>query len=228
MLTKKKKLTKKEIKQDKLVESYYKAYSFFQNNRQRIAMFGGILVVIIFVAIFYINNKKQNNQTAGIELSRIMTLYNNGSYLEAINGRPGTPIIGLKKIVEEYGSTENGETAKIYLGNAYTYLGKTEEAYNSYQDYSGSLQLYQASSYAGQAAYFAEKKEFDKAADLYQKAAHVTETDVQNADYLVKAAINLMKSGDNKSAKEIFEKVQRDYKTSTAAGDIQKYLVQLN
>lgn len=228
MLTKKKKLSRKEIKQDKLVESYYKAYSFFQDNRQRIVMYSGILLALIFVAIFYINNKKQNNQTAGIELSRIMALYDNGSYLEAINGRPGTPIIGLKKIVEEYGNTENGETAKIYLGNAYTYLGKTEDAYNSYKNYNGSIKLYQASSYAGQAAYFAEKKEFDKAADLYQKAAHVTETDVQNADYLVKAAINLMKSGDNKSAKELFEKIQKDYKTSTAARDVQKYLVQLN
>ena len=158
MLTKKKKLSRKEIKQDKLVETYYKAYNFFEKNSQRILLYGGIFVVVILAAIFYVKHKSQQNQTAAVELSRVMNMYDSGNYLEAIQGRPGTPIIGLKKIVDEYGSTENGETAKIYLANAYEFLGKTEDAYKYYKDYNGSIKMYEATAYAGQGAYFVIKK----------------------------------------------------------------------
>lgn len=228
MLTKNKKLSKKEIKQDKLVETYYKMYGFFNENKQRLLLYGGILVVLIFVAIFYINNKKQKNETAGIELAKVMDLYDKGNYLEAIQGIPGTTNIGLKKIVDEYGNTENGETAKIYLANCYEFQGKTEEAYNVYKDYDGGINIFKASAIAGQASYFADKKEYEKAADLYKKAAHVSGTDVLNSDYLLKAGINYMKAGKNSDAKELFEKIESDYKTSSAARDVQKYLVQID
>ena len=71
-----------------------------------------------------------------------MNLYDQGSYLEAIEGRPSQNIIGLKKIVEDYGSTENGETAKIYLANSYDMLGKPDEALKYYSDYDGDISIY--------------------------------------------------------------------------------------
>ncbi len=228
MLTKKKKLSKKEIKQDKLVETYYKAYSFIDKNRQRLMLYGGIFIVLVVAIIFFINNRKQKNETAGIELARVMDLYDSGNYVEAIQGQPGTPIIGLKRIVEEYGSTPNGETAKIYLADAYNLLGKSEDAYKYYKDYDGSISLYKASALAGQASYFETKKEYEKAADLYKKAAHVSEQDVLDAGYLVSAGINYMKAGKNKEAKEVFETVQKNYKTSSAAREVEKYIVQLD
>ncbi|HKJ81584.1 MAG TPA: hypothetical protein VJ954_06125 [Ignavibacteriaceae bacterium] len=228
MLTKKKKLSKKEIKQDKLVETYYKAYSFFEQNSQRVILYGGIFVAVILAAIFYVKHKSQQNQLAGVELSRVMNMYDSGNYMEAIQGRPGTPIIGLKKIVDEYGSTENGETAKIYLANAYSFQNKMEDAYKYYSDYSGSISMYEATAYAGQGAYFVDKKEFEKAAEMYTKAAHTSDQDVLDAEYLLKAGINYMKAGQNKEAKESFDKVKKDYENSAAARDVQKYLVQLN
>ncbi len=228
MLTKKKKLSRKEIKQDKLVETYYKIYGFIENNKQRVSLYGGLLVVLIFAVIFYVNNRKQKNETAGIELARVMDLFDAGNYQEAIDGQPGTPIIGLKKIVDEYGSTPNGETAKIFLADSFNLLGKTDDAYNYYKDYDGSIKLYKATSLAGQAAYFVTKNNYEKAAELYNAAANVSETDVLNPDYLLKAGINYMKVAKNKEAKEAFETVQKDYKTSSSARDVQKYLVQLN
>lgn len=228
MLTKKKKLSKKEIKQDKLVEAYYKAYGFVEENRQRLMLYGGIFVVVILAVIFYINNRKQKNEAAGVELARVMDLYDSGNYLEAIQGQPGTPIIGLKKIVEEYGNTPNGETSKIYLADAYNLLGKADDAYKYYKDYDGSISLYKASALAGQAAYFEAKKEYLQAADLYKQASHVSALDVSNPYYLVNAGINYMKAGKSKEAKETFENVQKNYKTTSSAREVEKYLVQLD
>ena len=227
MLTKRKKLSKKEIKEDKLVTAYYKAIGFFEENKNRIGMYAGILAVVILAIVLFMNNKKKNNEIAGTELSRIMNVYDSGNYLEAIEGRAGTKLMGLKKLVGSYGSTENGEIAKIYIANAYNNLGKLDDAFKYYQDYSGSNKIFKATALAGQASYQAYKRNYEKAADLYKKAAFVSDADVLNSEYLLRAVENYMAAGKNSDAKELFDKIKKDYKTSTAFRDIDKYSNQL-
>jgi tetratricopeptide (TPR) repeat protein len=224
MLTKKKKLSKKEIKQDKLVEVYYKAYGYFEENRSRVLTYVVVLVVLVFAIIYYINNKKENNAKAEVYLSQVMNVYDQGSYLEAIEGRPSQNILGLKKIVEDYGNTENGETAKIYLANSYDMLGKSDEALKYYEDYDGDISIYQATALAGQAGIYAGRKEYEKAADLFRKASRVTKTDVLNPDYMLDASINYIKAGKKEEAKGLLESLKKDYPTSQALRKAQEYL----
>jgi tetratricopeptide (TPR) repeat protein len=228
MLAKKKKLTKKEIKQDRLVEMYYKSQSFFEEHKNRIFMYAGVLAIVILAVIWFINQRAETNETAGIELSRVMELYDSGSFLEAIEGRQGTDIIGLKRIVDEYGSTENGETAKIYLANSYSMLGKTEEAYKYYKDYNGSIDMYKATSFAGQASYHAVNEEYDEAANLYNRAAMVSKENVQRPEYLLQAAINYINAGNQSEAKELLQIIKDDYKTSSAFASVDRYLTQID
>lgn len=228
MLTKKKKLSKKEIKEDKLVTYYYKAYNYFNENKNRIGIYAGGLAVVIAAIYFYMNNKAENNNQAGIQLSRVMNLYDAGAYLEAIEGRQGTNIVGLKKIVSEYGSTENGETAKIFLANAYQMLGNVEEAFKYYEDYSGSNKIFKASALSGEAGYYSDKKEFDKAADLYLSASRVAKENVLNPEYMLKAAINYIDAGQKEDAKDLLETIRKDYQTSTAFREVDKYLTLVN
>jgi tetratricopeptide (TPR) repeat protein len=228
MLTKKKKLTKKEIKQDKLIEVYYKVYGYFDENKSQVITYAGVFVVIILAAIWYINHKNQQNNKAGVQLASVMNLYDNGAYLEAIEGQAGTNVIGLKKIVALYGSTENGETAKIYLANSYNRLGKVDDAFKYYKDYDGSIGMYQAAAYAGQAGYYADKNEYTKAAELYIKASRVTPNDVLNADYLLHAGINYLAANEKTEAKNAFEKIRKDYDTSPEASKVNQYLAQVD
>ena len=227
MLTKKKKLSRKEIKEDKLVTTYYKAYGFFEENRSRVLMGGGILAVIIALVYFYINNRLEDNRIAGTQLARIMQIYDQGSYLEAIEGRAGTNVVGLKKIVEDYGGSENGEFAKIYLANSYSFLGRNEEALQYYEDYSGGNKVFKATALAGQAGIYESKNDFEKAADLYLKASRVSSDNVLNPEYMLKAGINFMHAGNNEEAKDLFEEIKQDYNTSTAFREVDKYLAQI-
>lgn len=223
MLTKKKKLSRKEIKEDKLVSAYYKAYGYFDENRSKLILYGGVLVVLIIAAFFYMNNKNERNAKAGIELGKVMSIYDQGSYLEAIEGRPSEQIIGLKTIVESYGSTENGETAKIYLANSYQMLGKYEEAFKYYEDYDGDIPIFKAASLAGQAGYYASEKEYEKAAGLFRDAAHISKVNVFNSEYLLKAGINFLNADKDEEAKELFEKIKKDYPGTSAFRDAEKY-----
>lgn len=226
MLKKKKKITKHHIKEDKLITTFNNTLAFVDEYKSKIMLYGSITLVALFLIIFFVNRNIQQNQKAGLELSRMVTIYDNGSYLEAIDGKLGTNLIGLKKIVEDYGSTENGEIAKIYLANSYSFLGKYEEAYKYYKDYDGSIDMYKAASLAGQGDYFASKNDYEKAAELFNKAAMVSELNALNSEYLLKAGINYLKTGDKDNAKKLFNLIKVDYKTSAVANQVDKYLAQ--
>jgi len=228
MLTKRKKLTKKEIKQDKLVEFYYKSQQYIEENKNKVLIYVGAFALVVVAVIFFLNFRSSRNEEAGKLLSRVMDLYEQGAYLEAIEGKQGTNLVGLKKIVEDYGSTENGETAKIYLANAYAFLGQYDKALDYYKDYSGSNDIHKAAALAGQAGYYASKGEYEKAAKLFKKAANVSEINPSRPDYLLRAGINFMKAGQKDEAKELFQIIKDDYKTSTAFAQVDRYFTELN
>ncbi len=180
--------------------------------------------MIAAAVYFYINQKAESNEKAGVELSRMMSLYDQGAYLEAIEGKQGSNIMGLKNLVEEYDGTENGETAKIYLANCYAFLGNYDEAIKYYEDYSGSVDYFKAASLAGRAGYYASKDQFEKAADLYLEASKLSSINSQNPDYLLKAGIYYQKIGNEEDAKVLFERIKEEYTASAANREVDKYL----
>jgi tetratricopeptide (TPR) repeat protein len=224
MLQKKKKFTKKEIRKDTLLTVIEKSESFFEMYRNKIYTYGLIVLIAIGGIYFYLNQRAQENDEAGIELSRIMKLYNQGLYLEAIEGRQGSNIIGLKQIVEKYSGTENGETAKIFLANAYSLLGNYEEAQKYFQDYSGSIDYFQAASLAGQAGYEAAKGEYEEAAELYLKASKISEINAENPRYMLYAGINYLNIGEKKQAKVLFTAIKRDFPNTPVITEVDNYI----
>lgn len=227
MLTKSKKISKKEIKEDTLVTTYYKAVKFFDDYKSKIAIYAGVFVLVVAAVAFYLTQKSKNNETAGYELSKVLSLYEAGAYQEAIDGRAGAGVMGLKKIVDEYGSTENGETAKIFLANCYNLLGKFDQAFEYYDDYSGDIDMYKATALAGKGSYYESKNEFEKAASSFEDAAYVSKANALNGDYLLESGIDYMKAGKKEEAKEVFTKIKDDYKTSTAFREVERYMAVL-
>lgn len=228
MLTKQKKLSRKEIKEDKLVEFYYKSQSFFEENKTKILTYVGVAAAVVVAVFAYLSYRSGQNEDAGVHLAKAMDIYDQGDFLGAVEGRKDQKVLGLKDIVSQYGSTENGETAKIYLANSYANLGKVEDAYKYYDDYSGDIDLYKAAALAGQAAYFSSKGEFEKAAELYEKASKVSKTNSLNADYTFQAALNFFEQGEKDQAKTLFQLVKEEFKTSSVVSQVDRYLNQLN
>jgi len=224
VLAKKKKLSKKEIKEDKLVTTFYEAKSFYEENQTAIFSVVAIVAVLIVGVFLYSSKVEENNQAASIELSKVMPTYNSGLYLQAIEGKPGTEEIGLRKIVDEYGGSEQGELARIYLANSYYFTEQYDKALEEYDDYSGSDNLLVAVALAGKASCYQAKGEMEKAAELYKKASNVSKYNPSNSDYLLNAGISYMKLKNFKAAKDLLSKVKKDYATSLAAREADKYL----
>src|SRR5436305_9072532 len=124
---------------EELLLTYHKTSNWVQQNT-RVVIGAGVVLVGLVVAFFIWRSKAaENNEHAEVLFSRIAGLYNTGDWRKAIDGDPkqkiGTdPMWGLKTIASEYGSTHAGEVAKLYLGNAYYYLGKLDSALDAYND----------------------------------------------------------------------------------------------
>lgn len=227
MLTKKKKLSKKEIQEDKLVTYYYKTLGFYEKYQKYVLGAVGLIAVIIVAVILYNNSMEQSSVEANTALSRTIPIYESGSYQEAIDGRPGTNVLGLKKIADEYDGTEAGEIAKMYLANSYYFLGDYESAINAYDDYDGDIELFSASSMAGKAASYEALNNYDQAASNFKNAYSVSDTNPSNPDYMLSAGINFIKAGDKENARETLENLKKQYESSSAAIEADKYIAQL-
>ncbi len=227
MLEKRKKISKKQIKEDKLVTTYYEVITFYQKFQSKI-LIGIAAVALVVVAIVLYANKKSNDNTAAANLlGKIMPLYEAENFKDAIDGQKTNNIIGLKEIVDKYGSTNQGNDAKIFLGNCYAMTGNNDAAYKIYDDYSGSNPLFKATALAGKAAYLEVKKEFAKAADLYRDASKISKENPSNSEFLLKAGINLIQAGKKSEAKTVFETLKKDYKNSTEAYESDRYSIQI-
>ncbi|MFA3782973.1 tol-pal system YbgF family protein [Melioribacteraceae bacterium 4301-Me] len=227
MLEKKKRITKKEIKQDKLVTTYYKVVEFYQQNQLKIFITGGIIILLIAALVLYNNKQKKDDLLASALLAKVIPLYDSGDYTKAIDGDKTQNIIGLKEIVKNYGSTETGETAKIYLGNCYYYTGKSDLAFTTFDDYGGDNPILKAAALAGKASCLEDKKEFEKAAKLLADAEKISKINPANSEYLLRASEDFIKVNQKEKAKELLTKIKNEYKNTTAAQQVEKYMVQI-
>lgn len=226
MLKPKKKISKREMKEDKLVTTYFEATGWYEKNKKVVS---GVLTGLIVVAVLIVvvtNNMRSNNEKATAELGKVLRYYDEGKYNIAISGDLQENVRGLQSIVDDYGSTKSGELAKLYLANAYYTQNNYDKALQYYLDASIKDDMLSASSVAGAAACYEAKGEYEKAAVSYEKAAFKNGKDVLAAEYLHHAAYNYSAAGKKEKAVELYKKLKKDYPTSVYAREIDRLIAE--
>lgn len=209
--------------EDKLLTYYYKAQEYYEANKNRVYIIATSVIVLVALIFFYFNYKSKNNETAGFELSRIKSLYSSGNFQQAINGDSLGISNGLLNLVNNYGSTENGEVAKIMLANCYYALRDFNNAEKYYKDYSGSNEIYKAASYAGLASVCEAKNDFSNAANYYIKASKQGKTVSNNDEYIFYAIKNYSLANDKDNLKKTIKELKKDYPKSKFIPQITRY-----
>lgn len=226
MLKPRKRITKKELKQDKLVTAYFKTVDLLRNNRKIVSGLVTGLVIAVIAVVVYLNNVSSNNRNAATELSQVLNYFDGGAYQVAINGDPAHNLPGLKSIVENYGNSETGEAAKVYLGDCYYYLGDYADAMKYFKDYGGSDKFLKASADAGVAEVYEIQGDHEKAAEYYERAASRDSKNFLAPQYLVGAARNYIKTGKKDRAISLLARVQKDFPNSPYAGNVDYYMAE--
>jgi tetratricopeptide (TPR) repeat protein len=214
---------KKVSSDDKMLFYYYKAVDLFEKYKKQ-AYIAGIAIVVIIAAIF-IYSKKQSasNETAGLELSKVKQIYLSGSYDQAINGDSLGISRGLLFIVNEYGSSENGNAAKILLANSYYFKRDFANAEKYYRDFSGNSAFYKAAALAGIGAVYEANGKYNEAAKEFIKASEVSKDVPLNEEYLYSAARNLFEAKNADDLKKVIDKMKTDYPKSKFISMIERY-----
>ncbi len=228
MIRAKKKISKRELKEDALVTAYVKATRFYEEHKKKISMGVTALAVVIIATVLYANNRAQNNESASAQFGRVFQLYDSGQYQRAIDGIPERNIIGLRTIVDNYGTTNAGELARFYLANSYFQLRKYNEALEAYEDFSSDSKLLSVSRLSGIASCYAGLGQYKKAAEYFEKAALAYPGGVNAAENLNSAAHNYALAGEKSKAIDLYKKLKKDHPTTAFGRDAERFITQLS
>lgn len=226
MLKPKKKITKREIKEDKLVTTYFEAIAWYTENKKLISSIVTGLVIVAIAVVFVNNNIRANNESASTELGKVLKYYDEGKYEQAINGDPQNNIRGLQAIVGDYGSTKSGERATFYLANSYYATQQYDKALQYFLDVDVNDNLIASSALAGAAACYEVKGDHESAASYFEKAAYKAKIDDWVAENLLHAATNYASAGKKEKALELFRKIKKEYSSTSYARDIDLYVAE--
>ncbi len=228
MLKAQKKISMKEIKEDRIVTMYFQAQAWINENKRLAAYIVGAPIAIAVIIFFWIQKRSEWNLEANAKLAKVMTYYDQGKYNEAVNGSPQEGVQGLEAIVEEHGSVPSGEVAKFYLANSYFALGNYSKALSTYDDVSISDKMIKSAALAGEAACYEVKGKYSEAASYFEKAASKGIPDLQAPGNLQRAAVNYAAPGEKEKAVDILQKIKKEFPSSVAARDVDKYIAEFS
>ncbi|MEX0737315.1 MAG: tetratricopeptide repeat protein [Bacteroidota bacterium] len=226
MLKAQKKLSKREIKEDKLVTSYFEATSWYEHNKKLVSSVVTGLILVAVVAVVVVNNMRSNNEKATSELGKVLRLYDEGRFDLAIDGNPQQNVRGLQAIVDDYGSTNAGELATFYLASAYYAQGNYDKALEYFLDVNLDDPMISSSGLAGVAACYEVKADHARAAEYFERAAFNDPRGVLAAEHIMHAAQNFVKAGNREKAVDLYKLLKRDYPTSSYVREIDRYIAE--
>jgi len=185
-----------------------------------------IIATIIVVAGGYIGFKKlyiaPMEREAQSQIFSAEQYFQQDSFRLALDGDGNFP--GFLEIIDDYGFTKIANLSNYYAGVSYMNLGEYETAIEYLSDYKikedviGPLAI----GLIGDA--YMELGENEKAIDHYLKAANHNENGFSTPIYLFKAGTTYEILGDFENALAIYERIKKDYKGSSEARDMDKYI----
>ncbi len=108
MLKPKKKITKKEIKQDPLLETTYKAQTYYKKNRTAIFRIAAVAAVVLIVAFVLIERNRTINMDARTAFGKALVAFMSN---DLSNAR-----LQFEFVNDEYSGNQHGKLAMYYLG----------------------------------------------------------------------------------------------------------------
>lgn len=145
-----------------------------------------------------------------------------GEYESALNGDGVNA--GFLSVIENHSGTAAANIASAYAGLCYVQLNDVENAIKFLEDYSGDDQIIAPKVKAALGNCYAQKEEWKKAASLLLEAADDAKNIAVSPECLRDAAAIYEKIGNNKEARELYERIKKEYPDSHVAVDADKMI----
>jgi tetratricopeptide (TPR) repeat protein len=143
----------------------------------------------------------------------------------ALNGDGMYP--GFLRIIDDYSMTKSANLSKYYAGVCYLKLGNFGEAIDHLKSFRGKDEIVGPMAQGALGDAYLESNQAAKAVSAYLKAAEMKENDFTTPLFLTKAAWTYEILNDYKKALAIYERIKKEYPTSTEAREIDKYIARV-
>ncbi len=159
-------IKKKEIKEDKLVTTYFQVRDYMDQNKKNLIKYGGGGLLLIALVVFWFSSKSGAEYDASYELGVAMMV--------AGQSEPAALADNFAQIADRYNGTTAGNEALLYAAQMKRMANLNEEALEAYNNYirrgdKGKF-LYPAA-FCGKAACLEDLNRFEEAAETYLRAA---------------------------------------------------------
>ena len=191
-------------------EQVNKAEAFFEKYKKAIIICVVALILIVVGAILF-------NNYYLTELAKSQELFAQDQFDKAL--------AGFQKVANEYGSTEAGNLAQLYIGLCQANLGKWQEAVNALESFSGKddAMISPAAEGALGNAY-ANLNQLDKAVEHLKKAAKMADNNSLSPTFLIQAGEILESQGKKDEALKLYQEVKEKYFNSMQYQTIDEYI----
>lgn len=156
-------------------------------------------------------------------------LFERDSFALALKGNASFE--GFEEIIEQYGSTPQGNIARHYAGICCLYTGQYQQAINYFTAFTAvdgaSGEIITAQNFGLMGDAYVELGDMNSGVGMYEKAASQSENIDTAPTYLKKAALVNESLGNNTKALEQYKTVKSNYPSSLEARDIDKFIARV-
>ncbi len=209
MLKPKKRLTRREIKEDKFVTTYAKVTKYLEEHNKLVIGACAAVVVIILATYLMRAGRSAAEGKAAVELARGAAAY------ERLDLTAATDI--LRTAVEDYGGTKNGALALLHLGNVLYDKGEFSEARKCFAKAARKLRGIEFLAAAASAAVgqcFEQEQDYLQAARRYGEVAKGHAKDPYAPKYFLDAARCYALAGRKEQAEQLLKLLLDKYPDS--------------
>jgi len=220
MLKARKKMTKKEIKEDKFVETALNARAYVEENYKKVTIIVATLFGILILIMGYRYVLSMNEERSSALLGQAQLEYQNLNYPKAKEF--------INRLIEEYSGTDAADQGQFLLANLFFQEDNIEQAkinFKEFIDSYGGSSILVASGIAGYAACLEKEGNRIEAAEYYERAQKESPDFVEAANYLYLAGLNYLADGNTEKASAMFQKIVDDYESSNRKEDAQAKLI---
>lgn len=200
------------------IEQITKTEAFFDKYKKQ--LIGGVVAIIVIIAGIILCNTyylTPRANKASTELAKSQMLFDQQQYDKALPG--------FQKVADEYGSTDAGNLAQLYIGICQANLGKWQEAVNALESFSGKGdQMISPAAEGALGNAYANLNQLDKAVEHLKKAADMADNNTLSPVFLIQAGEILESQGKKADALKLYEQVKEKYQNSMQYQSIDKYI----
>ncbi len=218
-----KKGNKTEDQFAQIEETLTRTEQYIEDNQKNLMTGVAAIVAVIALVLGY-----QNFYIAPMEKEAQADMYMAELYFQkdsfnlALNG--DGQYLGFVDVASDYSSTKAGQLANYYAGLSYLHTGDYDNAIEYLGDFSSDDILLSSLALGCIGDAYLELADSDNALSYYKDAANNSDNEFTTPRYLFKQAMIHETNADYAAALTIYNRIKADYKTSSEANGIEKYI----